>query len=335
VITRRLRWGLGAVAVAAVAVLLAAVVPNRVAEPEPSPPDGQVEEAPDPSGYFQTSPPGAWASLPGDSDCAARVHRSSWEPRPANYTPNNTMPPKAEVQQALASRPRAAAAGYDSRWDGWLLPRVTGQHTGTTDENIQWAACKWGISDNLLRAIAVRESTWVQYSVYPSGRCVEQFGCGDMVPEPSPATEVYCTAISQFGYDYRRDYPPGICPETFGIAGVMSWEAPEWGPMADNQNGTFPFNRDSTAYALDYLGSYLRGCQEGWLYWLGDQGGDYGPGDIWGCVGSWYSGDWKGDNALKYIRNVRTELDRRTWLTPAFRRFEPPCSGDLGCPAGF
>ena len=40
--------------------------------------------------------------------------------------------------------------------------------------------------------------------------------------------------------------------------------------MPDNQNGTFPFNRDSTAFALDYLGAFLRGCQEGWVHWLGE-----------------------------------------------------------------
>jgi hypothetical protein len=38
--------------------------------------------------------------------------------------------------------------------------------------------------------------------------------------------------------------------------------------MPDNQNGTFPFNRDSTAFALDYLGSLIRGCCEGWVTWL-------------------------------------------------------------------
>ena len=34
-------------------------------------------------------------------------------------------------------------------------PRITGNFTGTTDEIIQWAACKWGWSDNVVRAQAV------------------------------------------------------------------------------------------------------------------------------------------------------------------------------------
>jgi hypothetical protein len=69
----------------------------------------------------------------------------------------------------------------------------------------------------------------------------------------------------------------------------MSWEDPAWGHVptfAGNQNGTFPFNRDSTTFAVDCLGSFLRGCYEGWVNWLGPSG------DIYGCVGFWYAGDW-------------------------------------------
>jgi Flp pilus assembly CpaE family ATPase len=39
---------------------------------------------------------------------------------------------------------------------------VTGQFTGTTDEIIQWAALKWGLPMDLVRAVAVVESHWHQ-----------------------------------------------------------------------------------------------------------------------------------------------------------------------------
>jgi soluble lytic murein transglycosylase-like protein len=35
---------------------------------------------------------------------------------------------------------------------------VTGNFRGTTDEIIRWAAWKWGIDEDLLRAVAARES---------------------------------------------------------------------------------------------------------------------------------------------------------------------------------
>ena len=221
-------------------------------------------------GYFTLQPPGSWSSLPSGAACATAVHRSPWEPRAANYKRNHVTPDASAVHAAFAARPLAVDNNYDSRWDTWLLPRVDGQFTGTTDEIFQWAACKWGLSDDMLRAIAVRESTWYEYLTYPSGRCVVDWGCGDMITKPERDTVTYCNAVaSSGGYDYQKDFGAGICPETFSIVGVMSWEAPSWGQMPDNQNGTFPFNRNSTAFAVDYLASQLRGCDEGWEHWLG------------------------------------------------------------------
>lgn len=40
--------------------------------------------------------------------------------------------------------------------------RVDGNFTGTTDEIIQWASCKWGFPTDLDRAQAVIETTWDQ-----------------------------------------------------------------------------------------------------------------------------------------------------------------------------
>ena len=49
------------------------------------------------AGNFTTLPPGA--TLPDEQECAARVHRSSWEPRPDNRTANQSVP--SEEQLAL------------------------------------------------------------------------------------------------------------------------------------------------------------------------------------------------------------------------------------------
>jgi hypothetical protein len=286
------------------------------------------------SGYFATRAAGNWSHLPDDQECASRIHRSSWEPRPDNRAPNARMPNADEVHTALARRPRARLGAYDPRWDTWLLPRVTGHHAGTTDENIQWAACKWGMADNLLRAIAFRESSWFQYEIYPDGRCVLQHGCGDMVGSPTPASRAYCSELSGRGHDYTADFGAGVCPRTFSIVGVMSWQDPSWGQMDGNQNGTFPFNRDGTAFALDYLGAVLRGCQEGWMHWLGARGAPYGPGRIWGCVGAWYTGAWWSGDARRYVALVRSAEHERPWLDPNWAELRLNCSADFGCPLG-
>ena len=287
------------------------------------------------SGYFRTKPVGAWRSLPTGRRCATRVHHSAWEPRPDNAGPNRRMPRVRRVHAAFAARPRSGGGGFKRKWDTWLLPRLTGHYAGTTDEIFQWAACKWGIADNVLRAIAVRESTWYQYEIYKSGRCVTDWGCGDMVDHATRATRKYCSAISRKGHDYQADYGTGICPETFSIAGVMSWEAPDWGRMKGNQNGTFPFNRNSTAFAVDYVGANLRGCYEGWERWLSDTGPvAYKAGDLWGCVGNWYAGEWRTQRALGYVDRVHRELRNRTWLEADWKDIGPSCSPAYGCPRG-
>ena len=39
----------------------------------------------------------------------------------------------------------------------WAYSRVDGQYSGTTDMIFRWAACKWGIDEDLVRAIATIE----------------------------------------------------------------------------------------------------------------------------------------------------------------------------------
>ena len=268
-------------------------------------------------GYFETLPTGAWKTLPSDATCERRIRRSSWEPRPTNALANNFRPDQAAVDASFDARPRGNGRNYDPLFNSWLLPRVNGHHAGTTDENIQWAACKWGISDNVLRAMAAAESTWYQGLRAPDGTCVQQRGCGDMVESATADSRTYCDHVAGFGRDYQGDYGEGICPKTFSIIGVMSWQDPDWGQMPGNQNGTFPFNRDSTAFALDYAAAHQRGCMEGWVTWL-DARGDFDRGDLWGCVGVWFGGDWKIPASVQYAERVKSLLDERFWLRPDF-----------------
>jgi hypothetical protein len=264
---------------------------------------------------------------------------------------------------SFSTRPRAKGGTYNSLWDTWLLRRVDGQFTGTTDEIFQWAACKWGLPDNLIRADAVDESTWFQYLHFPSdasygggggGSCYWLRGCGDSFPGPTAATIAYCNGIAAEGvlsseiHDYQKDpvtstggYPwtptSGMCPKTFSILGIMSWDNPAWQapypPYPGNQNGTFPFTRDSTAAAADYWGASIRGCYEGWEYWL-KSSGNYAAGDLWGCVGSWYSGDWHSSAANGYIARVQQNENSTTWLTASFdySRQQYGCDAKFGCP---
>ena len=87
--------------------------------------------------------------------CASSIIRSSWEPRPDNYRANHTV-----GDGSYSWGP----AVTDRHWAAWAKRArlVQGKFTGTTTEMLSWAACRWGIDENLLRAVGVTESYWHQ-----------------------------------------------------------------------------------------------------------------------------------------------------------------------------
>ncbi len=341
--------------------------PTATGAPTPTPTRAPLSSAPPPTaGYFGLRPVGSWSSLPSDAQCAAQVHYSSWEPRPENSQQNNTRPAPGAMAASFAARPRDHGGSYNALWDSWLLQRVDGQFTGTTDEILQWASCKWGLPDNLIRADAAVESTWFQYLHFPNdasygggggGSCYWKYGCSDAFSSPDASTTLYCNGIATQGllaseiHNYAKDpvtgaggYPwtpqTGMCPKTFSILGITSWDNPGWqAPFPaypGNQNGTFPFTRDSTAAAADYWGAYIRGCYEGWPSWLKTTGtGTYAAGDLWGCIGSWYSGDWHSSAANTYTGQVQTKENTTIWLTREFdtSTVQISCDAKYGCPS--
>ena len=106
-----------------------------------------------------TLPPGS--ALPGDSTCASQITMTSFEPRPDNNAANHQVPTSAQIANLHPWNP---LIGMDSNSDT-LRRRITGNFTGTTDEILQWAACKWGIDVNIIRAEAVTESQLASESV--------------------------------------------------------------------------------------------------------------------------------------------------------------------------
>jgi len=234
-----------------------------------------------PANSSATLPPGA--ALPSEATCAARVHRSSWEPRPANNAANSRVPTAAQI---AGLKPWGSAMGMDSRADA-LRKQMKGNFTGTTDEILQWAACKWGFNPDILRADAVVESYW------------QQSQRGDYT-----SNQQYC--------------PPGSwdgagCFQSYGLFQI------KWYFFKD----AFPMAQTNTAFSAEYAYGILRACYEGWTSYL-KQGTplpgypSYRAGDLWGCLGRWYSGWWYTQDALQYIAKVKTTLANKTWKSPNF-----------------
>lgn len=237
--------------------------------------------APSASQRFTTLPPGA--TLPGDSDCAARVRRSTWEPRPDNSTANHRVPAAQQISAMAAWGP---AIGLDPRADS-IRKRITGNFTGTTDEIIQWVACKWGIDEDIVRAEAIAESSW------------HQSYQGDLTTDRS-----LCPPDTWNGQG---------CYQSYGILQVKYYYfQTEW-----------PMSRDDTAFNADLVYGVIRACYEGWTTYLFERTPvpgypSYHAGDIWGCIGRWFSGGWYEQDALDYINSVKNYLANKDWRQPEF-----------------
>ena len=81
--------------------------------------------------------------------------------------------------------------------------------------------------------------------------------------------------------------------------------------------------RTSSAYNLDYTYASWRACYEGVYTWLNtvEHNGTYAAGDVWGCIGVWFSGRWYINNDA-YLNqtgdSVRWHYNNKTWLTSTF-----------------
>jgi hypothetical protein len=245
----------------------------------------QPAGTPRPGGYFQLVGVGQLGQLPTDGEAAGMVHRSTWEPRHVNDGANHIIPP-ADFK----------TRGYSGMVDGArVFGRIDGNFTGTTDEIIQWAAAKWGLPDDVIRAEAVQESYWYQ-DLRHGGRPIEGRGYGDFGAcggSPAPS-----------GYGAKG-------PASFGLLQDKWCSFKD--PDAPGYDG-WPWSERSTAYSVDLYAGALRGCFEGLDTWLARDNSGYRAGDLWGCVGRWFSGAWYSPDAKKYIALVRSNYSKRPWL---------------------
>lgn len=223
------------------------------------------------------------AALPSEAYCAAHMQRASWEPRPQNTAANQRIPSGAQL---AALSVWGAAMGLDPRADQ-LRQQMTGGFTGTTDEILQWAACKWGVPVDVVRAEAVVESSWLQSTQ------------GDQTSDQS-----VCPPGTWSG---------GSCNQSYGILQIMyQYNASAW-----------PMSRDDTAFSAEYVYGMIRACYEGWTTYLHAMTPlpgypAYHAGDLWGCLGRWYSGGWYDQGAIDYIAKVKAVYDQKPWRSPGF-----------------
>ena len=230
--------------------------------------------------YFHTLPPGA--RLPSDAHCARLVNASPQGENKHANTPYNHRRGRHVGAKFLAA---------DGSGGRKLARRIDGNFTGTTIDILRWAACKWGIDQDIVFAQAARESWWRQKQL------------GDWGTDASK-----CLA----GHKLGQDGMPGECPQSYGILQNRYPYEP----------GGWPAIARSTAMNADAAYAIWRSCYNGYETWLNTvpRGSQYHKGDVWGCVGRWDAGRWRTAKALLYIRRVKNYLREKIWLAPDFQQ---------------
>lgn len=205
------------------------------------------------------------SALPSETDCAAKIVKTP-ENIPENQAANNT-----KASGALSGSPLGTYnAAYQSR--------VTGNFAGTTDEILQWGACKWGFDADTARAIAAGLSKWKQSAL---ADCNNQ---GQIQPETNGCQSV----------------------------GIMRIKAANIPPT---HGGTWPNAKTSTAFNVDYALGVIRACYEGKQSSLTSSTVAYQAGDLNGCIGAWYSGAWHDGAAEGFILGVEDIQRTKEWTT--------------------
>ena len=261
-------------------------------DPSPTPPGGTSGSGGDPPAPLTSWVPATAGHFVPLSDAAAAADVTPTpENRPDNSASNAYMPEPSQLHAFYGTinnngQTVVAANPYDQY--------VTGHYAGTTDEIIQWAAWKWGIPADWLRAEYVAESHWNMSQL------------GDL------------TTVTPAVYS---EYPPQArvagTDEVYQSMGITQIK---WNPDGSVGAGTEPLRWESTAFNVDYQAATLRfyfddpdGLRSAW----GDS--TYTAGNAWASLGGWFEPyPWLNSGQLNYIAAVQAILAARTWAQPGF-----------------
>jgi hypothetical protein len=221
--------------------------------------------------------------------CASHILLNTWEPASRGNAAYNV--PRDDLGTSRGDPRFAWWSSFPLWWNGGRLQiddhysnGVT-DHAMTTTEAISFAACRWGIREDLLRAVAVQESDWQEHG--------------------SPGDQ--CSGTNNHGI-------PMTVANGFGSFGIIQVKNYNCDPNYDNEGDWGGFDRtwNSTFFALDLYGAaFRRACLEQGLWYTIPATDDLARREK-GCVGAWFSGSYNPD--IAYVNWVYTHLANKDWL---------------------
>lgn len=172
---------------------------------------------------------------------------------------NNNQPPPGGVPSYFYQY--AGYSGNRQIFPAADFANVDGNYSGTTDDLIRIAACKWGIDEDVIRAQLTNETKWHQdcAALHGGSTCND---CGDYnnpAGDPSglPVTPITPGGVFSAldGVGIRNGSPvvsPNHC-DSWGIAQTKVYY--QW--------ATWPMIAYSTPFALDFRFAEMRACING------------------------------------------------------------------------
>lgn len=241
--------------------------------------------------------------------------------------PNQTKPNAAQLAYYASDGYHSTEMDPPYTW----MKMVDGQYTGTTEMIIRWAACKWGIDEDMIRAQAMAEhSSWVQWNAAGDKR--------DSIKQCQAGNNVRHNSTNLWGYLIAN-----ACYQSWSIwQNKVVYRSPNIGAWT-----TWPAMNESTAFAADFRYGFQRSCMNGdrSQYFINKGvGREYltdvanarknpdaeSPHRFWNpvtstyatnlefvefaCLGTHFSGGWLDSDALSYLNKLFTHFKNKDWL---------------------
>ncbi len=281
--------------------------PTSTPTPTVPTPTAQPSGGPTPVMHFNTLPP--HAIPPAPTYCVQQVNAKPIpEAVPGNgqFNSVNAIPSTSSL---VAFHANPAPFKGDKQGIPGDYVNADGAFAASTDMLIRWAACKWGIDEDTIRAQAETESGgW--HANAPGDKKTSQSLC---VQPAYPQLKIWNTTVQLIN---GQGVPcANCCYQSWGLTQNKLYYEPTAWPMAAN----------STAFTLDLTYATERSCMNGNFatYFASAQqqpntyAADIASGNVqrilWGCVGQHFSGGWYDPGAQTYIAEVRTHLLNRDW----------------------
>lgn len=333
-------------------VLMCSGRPGKTSDGMPGPNPPPNVDVP----HFSTQPAtGIFADGGGghsSAECAAVLDSNAssdmYNGRPVNQetVPENQQthspgsPPDGVTTPVNQTKPNPGQLAYYAS-DGYLsstvdppytwMKLVDGQYTGTTEMIMRWAACKWGMDEDMIRAQATTEhGTWVQWNAGGDERqAMDQCQAGNDPGHTS--TNLWEYLISNACFQSWSIWQTKV---VFSSPNIGAWT-------------TWPALNESTAFAVDYRYAAQRSCMNGDQsgYFTGKGAGDAYRTDVanatnspndesphrflnpltgtnvtnleyvtFACVSSHFSGGWMDRGAQSYLNELLNHWKNKDWL---------------------